>query len=1267
MIALPNMKESRSPRRAGGAANRDSHTAQANRDADCLLASAAVRPTAFRPGSRALFIPDKLVCFVLVLLVMYSWPKPVVAGDYQLFAPTNLVAWCIVPFDAKKRGPEERAAMLEHLGIPKLAYDYRAEHIPTFDEEMEALRRHDIELTAWWFPTALNPEARLILDVLKRHGLQTQLWITGGGNPTSGPEEQAARIRAEADRLRPLAEAAQEIGCTVALYNHGGWFGEPENQIAIVERLREDGISNVGLVYNQHHGHGHLDRFAELMSRMKPHLLTLNLNGMSRGADQRGQKIMPLGQGDLDLTLLRIIQNSGWTGPIGILNHTDEDAEARLRDNLDGLAWLRNQMRGEPAGPKPTPRSWSPPPATIDEPANQGRSSASLSEPFGRALRGGLVVEGNPRFRKFPLTVECLARLDSRTGFNILVASDPKASAHHWELYSYTGSGVFSLFMPGRGGEYKSSADIADGRWHALAAILEEDRARLFVDGRLVLDAPVPPLRGNPAPGGLAFGRLVEGGIGCDGLVDEVRLSNTARVIAKHPPQPLRQDEATLGLWRFDELSDQSSSRPPADPWAVEDAAARAVLPKFKTIPATPFAELTPASNWPEPDAMRKWHRSLGDATSNRYSALDQIDRSNVARLKRAWTYRSGDGAGNIQCNPIVVDGVMFAPTVGHHIVAVDAASGRELWRFQPELPRGSLRLEDLPARRGLLHWPGREDAPARLIFAAGNWIYALHPGTGQPVLDFGESGRAHLPAGGTAVGAVYRDVLVVPGYARDVFGYDIATGRPLWTFHTIPQPGEFGHETWSDPERASGANCWGGMALDESRGIAYVATGSPKPNFIGANHHGENLFANCVIALDALTGERLWHFQEIRHDIWDLDIPAPPNLVTITREGKRVDAVAQVTKLGHTLLLDRVSGRPIFPFRLRRAPTSTLPGEWTAPYQPDPEWPEPFARQIFCPDQITTRTEEAREHVLARVSFANHGWFEPFTEGKPTVLYGIHGGAEWTGAAVDPATDYLYVSANELPWAVTVMRQDPEPPRDPHHPTRGETVYQLYCASCHGADRIGVGVAPPLRGLRHRMADEEVVALMKEGRNLMPAAPPMSDEDREALLDFLFVRDVAGAEIPAELPTRPSYIHSGYPKLLDHEGYPGIQPPWGTLNCIDLNTGRLRWKVPLGEYEELSAAGVPKTGTENFGGAIVTAGGLVFCAGTRDEKIRAFDAETGRELWEHDLPWGGYAPPATYQVDGQQYLVIAATGGGKLGGPTGDAYVAFALPAANQ
>ncbi len=944
--------------------------------------------------------------------------------------------------------------MLQRLGLTQLAYDYRAEHIPTFDAEMTALKRHRIRLLAWWFPVALNDEARLILDVLERHQLRgVQLWVTGGGEAVRSPQEQANRVTAETARLRPLAEAAGRIGCSVALYNHGGWFGEPENQIAIIEQLRATGITNVGIVYNQHHGHDHLDRFADLLAKIKTYLFALNLNGMTRHGDREGKKILPLGQGDLDLALLRIIRDSGWQGPIGILNHTDEDAEVRLRQNLDGL--------------------------------------------------------------------------------NRLVAE---------------------------------------------------------------LDAP-------------------------------------------------------------------ATSRPAAEPtsryWAVEDRAARERLPLYQVIPAATPEELTPANGLPRPETYRTWHRSHGDNGGTRFSLLDQINRQNVSQLQIAWTYHSKDGKDNIQCNPIVVNGVMYTPTPGRFIVAVNAETGTELWRFKPE---------GRPAWRGLIFWPGDEAGEARLLFCSGRHLYALDPRSGRPLSSFGDGGRVLLPGAAqgdfgaaTACPAIFEHLVVVPGFEKDAWGFDLLTGRHLWTFHTVPQPGEFGHDTWDRPQTCA-ANCWGGMAMDEARGIAYLTTGSPKPNFTGMYHHGDNLFANCVIALDARTGRRLWHFQEIRHDIWDLDIPAPPNLATITRDGRRVDVVAACTKAGNTLLLDRVTGKPIFPFRLRRAPTSDVPGEVTAPYQPDLELPEPFSKTEYTEADLTDRTEEAADYALTRFRSMHSGWFRPCSEGKSTIFFGIDGGAEWTGACVDQTTGRLYVTANHIGWTIALFRDD-DPPYDPHAPkTRGRLVYEQLCAQCHGPDLTGIGMYPALRGVRHRLTFEAITNQVRVGKNAMPAHPDLPEEDLQAVTDYLLLRDRPLPPLGPP-PERPRYSVNGYPKFYDHEGYPANKPPWGTLNCLDLNTGKLLWKVPLGEYPELTAEGVPKTGTENYGGAIVTAGGLVFCAGTRDHRIRAFDKDTGVELWSAKLPYVGNSPPATYQVNGRQYLVISASGGNKLGTPYGDAWVAFALP----
>jgi quinoprotein glucose dehydrogenase len=696
------------------------------------------------------------------------------------------------------------------------------------------------------------------------------------------------------------------------------------------------------------------------------------------------------------------------------------------------------------------------------------------------------------------------------------------------------------------------------------------------------------------------------------------------------------------------------------DYWAIEDAAQRQKLPLYKTIPAAKPNELTPANGHPRPDTFLTWHRSHGDNGGMRYSAQDQINRGNVTNLQQAWIYHSGDRSNNLQCNPIIVREIMIAPTPGKFMVGINAENGKELWRFQPE---------GRPAFRGLIYWPGGPNAKERVLFCAGKYLYVLNPNTGQALTTFGEAGHALLPGkvqGGfgaaTAGPAIFKDIIVVPGFEKDVWGFDVDTGRHLWTFHTVPHPGEFGYETW-DRTEDYGANCWAGMAMDEVRGIAYISTGGPKPNFIGVGHLGDNLFANCLIALDARTGTRLWHFQEIPHDLWDRDISAPPNLATITRDGKRVDVVTVTTKNADTLLLDRVSGKPIFPFRMRRAPTSDLPGEVTAAYQPDIELPERFGEMEFTAADLTDRTPEAAEFAAARFKSVTTGFFRPASLGHPNLYWGMDGGAEWSGACVDPGTGRLYVSANHLGWMISIFRDDDPPDESSRPKSRGRMVYETSCAPCHGMNKLGLGVAPPLVGLRFRLSDLEIMRQVRTGTNGMTAFPDMSEPDLKAVVDYLLLRDRT-TPAASERSERPRYSFTGYPRFLDNEGYPASKPPWGTLNCLDLNTGKLVWQVPLGEYPALTAQGIPKTGTENYGGAIVTAGGLLFCSGTRDAKIRAFDKVTGAELWSGRLPWVGSAPPATYSIHGRQFVVIASTGN-KLGQQNeyGDAYVAFALP----
>lgn len=685
--------------------------------------------------------------------------------------------------------------------------------------------------------------------------------------------------------------------------------------------------------------------------------------------------------------------------------------------------------------------------------------------------------------------------------------------------------------------------------------------------------------------------------------------------------------------------------------------------------------EIPPSADWPD---------YQGDPGRNQYSGLRQIHRGNVGRLEAAWVYRTGDAdpenRSQIQCNPLVVDGVLYGTSARIRVFAIDASTGRERWTFDPWGGEG--RSAALGVNRGVAYWASENDR--RVLFTAGHFLYALDADTGRPLSDFGNRGRVDIREGlgrdsaslfviATTPGAVYNDLLILgsrvgegpgpaaPGHIR---AYDVRSGRIVWTFRTIPHPGEFGHETWPEDawEWAGGANCWAGMSVDGGRGVVYVPTGSAAFDFWGGNRKGANLFANSVLALQADTGRRIWHFQVVRHDLWDRDLPAPPNLVTLRREGRKVDAVAQVTKSGHVFLFDRDSGRPLFPIEERPYPESDLKGEETWPTQPLPLLPPPFARQAFRSEDATDLSPESRAFVVERLSRVRSGgqFVPPSTEGT-MIFPGFDGGAEWGGAAFDSDTGILYVNSNEMPWILTMVDLEE---RRREALSMGEEVYAVHCGVCHGPELRGdpQGVYPPLVALHERFTASSLRELVDRGKGFMPGFEHLPAVERESLVSFLLGESGGAATSSEEVLPGILYSHTGYNRFLDPDGYPAVKPPWGSLNAIDLNRGEILWQVPLGEVAELTAREIPPTGTENYGGPVVTAGGLIFIGATKDEKFRAFDKETGEVLWEADLPAGGYATPATYSVDGRQYVVIAA-GGGKMGTKSGDAYVAFALP----
>jgi quinoprotein glucose dehydrogenase len=672
------------------------------------------------------------------------------------------------------------------------------------------------------------------------------------------------------------------------------------------------------------------------------------------------------------------------------------------------------------------------------------------------------------------------------------------------------------------------------------------------------------------------------------------------------------------------------------------------------------------------------WPGYGGAPENNHYSALTQINRGNVKQLAVAWSFDTQE-EGVLQASPIIVDDVLYGITPTQKIFALDAATGSLLWKFDSGI-RGT------QPDRGLAYWADEKDSAghkkeARILVGVMNFLYALDAATGSPIPSFGRGGRIDLrenlgrePAAAQSVtmtspGIVYKDLIIVggrnpetlPAPPGDVRAFDVRTGQMRWSFHTIPRPGEFGYDTWpKDAWKTSGAaNNWAGFALDAKRGIVYVPTGSAAFDFYGADRIGDDLFANCLLALNAETGERIWHFQGVRHDLWDRDFPSPPVLLTVTRDGKKIDAVAQTTKQGFVYLFDRANGKPLFPIEYRNYPASTVSDEVAAAQQPLPAKPAPFSRQLLTEDMLTTRTPELHQWAVETFrKFRSEGQFVPFSVGKDTVIFpGFDGGAEWGGPAVDAETGVIYINANDVAWTGALA------PNTGEHSPQG--IYMSQCSICHGENRAGSPPAlPSLIGVGARLMAAQIAATIKNGKGRMPGFPNLSDDEMSALIGYLTSGENKEMASSGETLLAMKYRFTGYKKFLDAQGYPAIATPWGTLNAINLNTGEYVWKIPLGEYPELASAGVKNTGTENYGGPVVTAGGLIFIGATNfDKKFRAFDKATGELLWEITLPFAGNATPATYEVNGRQFVVIAAGGGKDPKSKPGGVYVAFALP----
>jgi glucose dehydrogenase len=665
------------------------------------------------------------------------------------------------------------------------------------------------------------------------------------------------------------------------------------------------------------------------------------------------------------------------------------------------------------------------------------------------------------------------------------------------------------------------------------------------------------------------------------------------------------------------------------------------------------------------------WGVYGGGPLNQHYSPLTQINRDNVKNLEVAWKFDSGE-TGGLQTSPLMVDGVLYGITPTQKIFAVNAENGTLLWKFDSG-------IKGTQPDRGLAYWS--DGKSARILVGVMNFVYTLDAATGKPIPTFGRDGRIDLREGLgrepaeeqsivlTSPVVVYKDLFIaggrnpetLPAPPGDIRAFDVRTGKLRWAFHTIPHPGEYGYETWpADAWKTSGAaNNWTGMSLDADRGIVYVPTGSAASDFYGGDRVGDDLFANSLLALDANTGKRLWHFQGVHHDIWDRDFPSPPVLLTVNRNGKTIDAVAQTSKQGFVFLFDRATGDPVFPLETRKYPPSTVPGEIAATEQSLPTKPAPFARQNLTAKMLTNRTPEAHSWAAEKFAkFRSEGQFVPFSVGKETVVFpGFDGAAEWGGPAVDPQTGIIYINSNEMAWTGEVARNDGS--------NSARDLYLSQCGVCHGDKRAGSPPAiPSLVGLEQRLSGQQVAATIHSGKGRMQGFPNLSYDQINSLIEFLFGGDDKEIQSSGPQPLGMKYRFTGYKRFLDQEGYPAIAPPWGTLNAIDLNTGEYVWKIPFGTFPELAAKGMADTGSENYGGPVVTAGGLLFIGATNfDKKFRAYDKATGKLLWETTLPFSGNATPITYMMHGKQYVVIAAGGGKDPKSGSGGVYVAFALP----
>ena len=689
------------------------------------------------------------------------------------------------------------------------------------------------------------------------------------------------------------------------------------------------------------------------------------------------------------------------------------------------------------------------------------------------------------------------------------------------------------------------------------------------------------------------------------------------------------------------------------------------------------------------------WHMAGGNANMNHFSTLAQIDTNNVKDLQVAWTYHAGDAdtaaKSQIQCNPIIVNGVLYGTSPALTLFAVDAATGKSKWTYKPEIKIDGSKAGhfNLNNNRGVTYWTdGKDDE--RIMYVTGPYLQAVDAKTGKLIDAFGNHGEVELHIGlgenasdlfvtATTPGTIYKDFFLTgtrvsesmdaaPGYVR---AFDVRSGAVKWVFHTIPQPGEAGYETWENKEAwklTGGVNNWMGMTIDQKTGIAYVPLGSAAMDFYGGKRPGADLYSDCLVALDAATGKVLWHFQYVHHDTWDRDPSSAPVLVTLKHDGKMIDAVVQTTKQGFVFVFDRKTGKPVF--KVDEVPVDTvtdLVDEKLWPTQPEPELPKAYVRQSVTEKDVNPYLSDSDKQDIKKqlAGFHTGHLFTPQSKTGTIVFPGFDGGAEWGGPSVDPDKGILYVNASEMPWILKMYDVPQKAAGKENYGQAGVRLFQQNCMACHGKNRKGGGNYPSLIAVNKKLNESSFIAFINAGRRMMPAFQHLPQEEKEAIASYVlelpaeqkkpYVQQISAKEDFRNIP----YTISGYNKFVTKTGLPAIAPPWGSLSAIDLNTGQYLWKDTLGTDPRFP--NVKNTGTENYGGSAITKNGLLFIAATSDGMFRVFNRFNGKLLWSYKLPTSAFATPSVYEVNGTEYVVIAC-GGGKLSTKSNDSYVAFAL-----